>query len=521
MTTRTRPFRAGAVIASAFLVAMAAPFVGTAHAQEGGDEEETTTAFEVSDAQFRWGMNIESGTRAFAPGTFNVFSAGDVTEHLPGPHLQLPAEHWRATADNVAIEKCDATGTATAATWDNAGQNRSGESIGSGDHNGLEAVFSGGEGQIDPTTGEGEISWEGAYTVLYYSGMSSFTVSDPVLTITPTDAVMTAELGGFRADMEDTSVWERMPEQEVTLADFDRGDIDLSGADGMVALPEYLGVEYEAKAGETPQIDPGDDFWGSFPTSFVDFLADAGAGSYWYTSGGGSDRLKPTLPMNITWDGAGECLPDVPAGSGGSGSSGSLISDVLNDFVEGVTYDVSDIFQTRIREDLDSVVNGDATWGDLGSSDLTNTQPSGVGAAGAGVAPSPDNADASNDDDGVVPGSGPVNAGTVGYAVTNATEPTSGGGTSSPSGGSGGGATSGGASTDGGPGGTSEPAIDTVADNSYPLAASEPARAADVYYAHTSADSAVAPIGQWQWWVGGALLAAAAGLAYLTVRGKV
>ncbi len=519
MTIRMRSLRAGAVFASTFLVATAAPFVGTANAQE------SVEPFTVTDAQFRWGMNIESGTRAYAPGTFNIFSAGDVTEDLLGPHQQLPSSAWKASDGNVAIEKCDANGKASAATWASTQTTRSGGEITTGDHNGLEVVFSGGEGEIDPDSGTGEITWKGTYTILYYSGMASVTVSDPVLTITSSGAEMTAEMGGFESSMEDTTKWERMDPQTVTLADFDRRDMDLSGEDGMVVLPEYLGVSYEAKPGETPQVDPGDDFWGAFPTSFIDFMADAGSGSYWYTSGGGSDRLKPTLPMNITWDGAGACLPDVQAGSG-SGSSGGLLSDVLNDFVEGVAYDISDIFQTRIREDLDSVINGDATWGDLGSSDLAETAPTGARVTGAAVggAATSETVDSGGDpggtsedpDDDVLPASGPVNAGTVGYAVTTATSPTSGG-----SGGSSAGATSSGdSSTSGSSGGNAAPAINTVADNSYPLA-SERAAAGEVYYAHASADSAVAPFTQWQWWLGGALLAIAAGLTYLTVRGKV
>src|SRR5699024_3946654 len=144
------------------------------------------------------------------------------------------------------------------------------------------------------------------------------------------------------------------------------------------------------------------------------------------------------------------------------------------------------------------VINGDATWGDLGSSDLAETAPTGARVTGAAVggAATSETVDSGGDpggtsedpDDDVLPASGPVNAGTVGYAVTTATSPTSGG-----SGGSSAGATSSGdSSTSGSSGGNAAPAINTVADNSYPLA-SERAAAGEVYYAHASADSAVAP----------------------------
>ncbi|MDZ4232432.1 MAG: hypothetical protein U1C73_01415 [Dietzia sp.] len=498
--------------------ATSAPFVGAAQAQESGE------SIEVTDAEFRWAINVESGTKAPAPGTSNFFSAGDVTGAVPGAHQQLPSAAWRGTEGSVVIEKCGEDDRASTATWESARRNRSGGPLGAGEHNGLEAVISGGTGVIDPETGDGEIRWDGTFTVVYYSGMTNFSVTDPVLEVNPTSARVTATLGGFRTDMEDTSVWERMPSRKVTIADLDRDKVDLTSDDGFVVTPAYSGVRYTAPAGQTPQVW-GDRYSGSFPKTFVDFVSDAGSGPYWYSSGGAADRFKSPLPMNITRSGSGQCLADAAdGGSGGGGTGGSagggLLSNVLNDFVEGVVYDASGILQTRIRDDLDSVVNGDANWSDLGSSDLTSGQKTGVSAGAAGLPQGGDSTTVGQDGD--LPAEGtPVNAGTVGYAVTTATSADAGGPTS-PTTSTSGGSSSGGSSLPAGSGpGTGSAGDDVVADNSYPLAASVQAEAGEVYYANTSTSSAAAPFRQWQWWAGGALLALAAGLVVQAIRGKV
>ena len=54
-------------------------------------------------------------------------------------------------------------------------------------HNGPISI-SGGSGTVDPTAGTATISWKGSFTLFAYSGMTFFSLSDPVLTITSTKA---------------------------------------------------------------------------------------------------------------------------------------------------------------------------------------------------------------------------------------------------------------------------------------------------------------------------------------------
>ena len=524
MSTSTLSIRCGAILASTALFAAMSPLVATANAQEDTADDGSATVLEVDDAEFRWGINIESGTKAPAPNTTNFLSAGDVSGNLSGNMSKLPEGEWKGQDGDVVIEKRDSKGNVTKATEEDTAKDRDGDTLKSDQYNGFEAVFTGGQGEVDRESGTATIEWDGTITVIFYSGYTYFTLSDPVLEVTRSSATMTGTLKSHRTDQNNMELWEEMEPKAVTIADLDRSDVDLGGELGFATTPEYFNVSYTPKISTLPEQATGDKYFGAFPTDFIDYVADAGSGPYWYSSGGAADRRKNPLPLSICWDSA-EC-DELPVTDGGSGSGSSgLLSDVINDFVEGVLYDTSDIFQTRIREDLDSVINGDATWGDLGSSDLADSTPTG-GAAG-GVAPSGGGGTdgdaggtgiAAGDagDDGVVPANRPVNAGTVGYAVTTATSPTSGGG-----GGTGSGSPSSGGTAGNGPNSSPSPALNTVSDNSYPLAASTRAEGGDVYYADVSQKAADSPILQWQWWVGGALLAAAAGITYMAIRKKI
>lgn len=529
MSTRARPIKVGAILASAALVAAAAPFAATAHAQAGDDDGDPGGAITLDDAEFRWGINFESGTIAPAPKTKNFLSAGDVSGGLTGGMTTLPQGDWKGQDGNVVIEKRDSDGNVTRATEADIHKDRDGAELKrNNQYNGFEAVFTGGQGEIDPQSGTGTIEWDGTITVLFYSGYTYFTISDPVLEVKASSATVTGTLKAHKTDMNNMDLWEELDPEEVTLAELDRDDVELSADLGFAATPKYFGVRYTPKLPELPEQVTSDQYFGSFPSDFVDYVAEAGSGPYWYSSGGAADRRKNPFPLSVCWD-ASECdeleVPDADGpggGSGGGSGSGGLLSDVINDFVKGVLDDTADIFRTRIREDLNSVVNGDKTWGDLGSSDLADTTPTGAGVSGAAVrtgttTDSGDSTTASEDsDDYVLPASGPVNAGTVGYAVTTATSPTSGGNS-----GTSGGSPSSGGQSNSGSSGNSAPAASTMADNSSPLAAAGQAEGGEVYYADIASKSSATSLLQWQWWVGGALLAIAAGLIYMAARKKV
>ncbi len=270
---------------------------------------------EVSDAQLRWGVSNEANNSAFAPGTFNFFSAGKIGDPAAGgQQITNPsagaswsngaAAGWSATSGNVTIEKEQADGSYAPATWAGTRTSPTGGSLGTpttqtfSDH---QVVIDSGAGTVDPVTNTAEIAWDGDFTVVFYSGMSFFYVSDPVLTV---DADGTGEItatgSGFASSQQDMEVWEPVAPTEITLATLTGVEVT---DDGFITTPDYLGVEYDAGEG-TPQVaeSPANEaHWGSFPQSFVDFAALTGAGPYWYSSGGSVDPNKPALPIEVSY----------------------------------------------------------------------------------------------------------------------------------------------------------------------------------------------------------------------------
>ena len=268
----------------------------------GGDNEPYT----VDDAEFRWGINNESNNAGFAPDTYNFFSAGKIDN--PGQGGQTVSRNdWRATAGNVTIEKRRADGTYDTATWGGLSTTPSGEDLTSptaGLFSGHQVVIDGGDGTINPRRGTARINWDGDFTVLYYSGMTFFYVSDPTLVVRNGRGTVTGTLGGFGSDRNDLTTWKKLPEKRVTLANL--GNVKL-GKDGFTAKPAYLGVRYPAPRSISAQ-QHGQAF-GSFPKSFVDYQVRTGQASYWYSSGGQTDRFKVALPMTVSYDAANAIDP--------------------------------------------------------------------------------------------------------------------------------------------------------------------------------------------------------------------
>ncbi|WGX98342.1 hypothetical protein [Nocardioides sp. L-11A] len=276
--------------------------------------------FAVSDAVFRWGVNDESNNRAFAPGTFNFLSAGAAPD--PGSGGQTinlnngtwpnGAVAWQATSGAVRIEKVTTSGARPAdlAGLKTAADDTTPLSTPTGGlFSNHQVVISGGTGKVDPVAGTARITWQGSFTVFFYSGMTFFSISNPVLTVTPTSATITATASGFASSMDDQSIWLPVPPTEVTLADLEGiGTAQLSAARGFTANPRYLQVPHTPADG-SQQVRTGA-FWGAFPSSFLSFVEKAGSGAYWYSSGGASDAYKVPKPVLISWDAKSAIQPD-------------------------------------------------------------------------------------------------------------------------------------------------------------------------------------------------------------------
>ena len=121
----------------------------------------------------------------------------------------------------VAIEKW-LDGAWHAATWAGLSTGTDGKPLTSplgGRFSGHQIVFSQGTGTIDRTAGTAHLTWHGDATVLSYSGMSFFYLSDPVLDVADGLGRLTGTLSGYASSQTDTSVWEAVAPTTVTLAE--------------------------------------------------------------------------------------------------------------------------------------------------------------------------------------------------------------------------------------------------------------------------------------------------------------
>ncbi|MFT3874079.1 MAG: hypothetical protein QM714_15790 [Nocardioides sp.] len=267
----------------------------------------TTGPTEVDDAVLRWGINNESNNRAFAPDTFNFFSAGKIPDPGQGG-TTIERSDWHARSGQVEIQKWNGSSWRRA-TWGGLSTDSTGAPLGAptaGTFSNHQFVFSGGAGTVDPTAGTAHVTWAGDVTVLYYSGMSFFYISNPVLDIADGHGQLTGTVSGFASSVEDTSIWAPVPPATVVLADLPK--VDLGDDTGLSADPAYLGVRISG----LPQVTTGAS-WGAFPKTFVAFMDKLGTAAFWFSSGASTDAFKVPLPITVGWDGSPSELPPSTA----------------------------------------------------------------------------------------------------------------------------------------------------------------------------------------------------------------
>lgn len=293
--TRSASIAAAAALALGGTLAFAAP----ANAAEAT----------VTDAVFRWGINVESNAAAFAPGTYNLLSAGVVTAASAADRVTVA--NWKQTEGNTSILKLQSDGGYAPATFAGLRTNAAGTTISTG--NGLSsghiAQIGAGTGTVDPEAGTAEIQWTGTFTSAYYSGMTRSWITDPHLSVAADGTgTVTATLGGYGTSMDDPEKFETLaPVEDVTIATLKNVDVD---ADGFSLTPDYAGVTVQTGADAVPQVTTGANF-GSFPQEFVDFQVKTGQGPYWYSSGGAADARKPAAPLSVAYSVAPPSAPSV------------------------------------------------------------------------------------------------------------------------------------------------------------------------------------------------------------------
>ncbi|MQW75911.1 hypothetical protein GHK92_08500 [Nocardioides sp. dk4132] len=259
------------------------------------EDPEETGVLEVSEAVFRWGVSNQSNARSHNPLSINFLAAG--VANPGGGGRQLRQDQWRAVQGNTEIQKRRPDGSYARATWKGLGTTADGRtSIGmERDFSDHHVVMRGGTGTVDPASGDAEVSWKGTFTVVYYGGNTVFTISDPRLEVEDGVGRVTATMGGFYADRNDTTRWQRAPQRSATIVDLP--DVDL-GVLGTTVQPAYDGVR--TSGGSEPQRREGDE-WGSFPQSFVSYLVPLNTDQFWYSTGLSTDSTKRPLPMTFSW----------------------------------------------------------------------------------------------------------------------------------------------------------------------------------------------------------------------------
>lgn len=289
-------------VASAAALAIAGLLVAAVPAMAG---EESTTV-QLDGAVLRWAVNNETSNRAYAPRTYNLMSAGLVPDPGEGG-WSIPRSQWKQAAGNVQIQKWNGSAWRKA-TWGGLTTDSSGEPLGSptsGRFSNHRFVVSAGTGEVDAAAGTAHVEWDGDLTVLYYSGMSMFYVSDPVLDVADGHGTLTATVQGFASSVDDPGTWEPLEAVSVTLADLP--EVDLSDEGGFTATPSYLGVLVDGHGQVT-----GDRWTGSFPPDFVDYMDRLGTAPFWLSSGAATDPFKVALPLSVGFDPAAEQPDPTP-----------------------------------------------------------------------------------------------------------------------------------------------------------------------------------------------------------------
>ncbi|WP_058626731.1 hypothetical protein [Microbacterium testaceum] len=270
----------------------------------------------IVDAQLRWGLNAESGGGAFAGGC-NFLSAG-VAGDAGGARVWGENDGlYRAEDGRVRIEKPTAGGQWATASWATKCQDPTGAAVSvasTASTSGNQVVIDGGTGtRRDGTL---DIRWSGSFTIVFYGGMTYWSVTDPRLALDAAgNGQLTASASGYGTSMDDMTKWSPIAAQTIVLADIRAAD--LSSIGGFTVTPQYLGV-LSVGAGQVARSGTNEAYWGSFPQSFVDFHRLTGQQGYWLTTGGVRDAAKPASPLTVSYSSAAPVAVLPSAGTGGT-----------------------------------------------------------------------------------------------------------------------------------------------------------------------------------------------------------
>lgn len=250
----------------------------------------------VNGVELAWGLNLESGAGAFLPGACNFLSAGKAGNSGSSRTWTEADGFYKPSEGNVKIIKDGPAGTTIPTSWANKCQTGDGSTVsasGTSKVSNNKVILSNGSGSVDVAAKTATIKWTGSFTSVFYSGMTYWTATDPVLSVNADGtATLKATASGYAADMEDTSKWTPVIPQVITMANLKGVTVD---KDGFVHTPEYAGVSTPAG------VTQGGANIGAFPADFVAFQGKTGTQAYWYSSGGAADPRKVATDLAVTW----------------------------------------------------------------------------------------------------------------------------------------------------------------------------------------------------------------------------
>ncbi|WP_136090077.1 HtaA domain-containing protein [Auritidibacter ignavus] len=268
--------------------------------------------FTIDNAQFRWGVNVESNAGAFFGGC-NWLQAGKAG-NWGRSEVWSDDRLFKVKDRNVRIEKRLGQNKWTTPTWQNKCQDLTGSTprtvLTNPAETGTQAevVIDGGKGEYDAATETLRIEWEGSFTVVFYGGMTYWWATDPVLELKNGAGELTVDLGGYGADMYDLTKWTKLEtHHDVPIATISTVDMKTDATtqtfNGLTTTPRYRGVKVDVEAtGPSNPQKRDEPNWGSFPQEFVDFQVLTGQAGYWYTTGGLRDPAKPPSPITVSFD---------------------------------------------------------------------------------------------------------------------------------------------------------------------------------------------------------------------------
>lgn len=276
----------------------------------------------VTDATFTWGLNVLTNDGVYHGGSCFPLAAGEYSK---------PPVAWAPTAGNVTILKGASTAPATLGEHCTVGSPFAGPHGNPAGSINQKVQWTGGSGTVDPSTGEVDLSFAGAFSGYYYTapaGTASgggYTVQDLRVTVDAAgDGRIVADLSGFATDDSTPPVSTDVTQvDDVVIATFDAAGGDISS--GFSATPHYGGVPYMPDAAEPAQTAGG----GSWPAGFNDFQQTVGFAGWWYAWDGAADNsAKPATAFTLAFEVEGEDPPPPPPGGNTAEANGNPDQDI-------------------------------------------------------------------------------------------------------------------------------------------------------------------------------------------------